>query len=42
MALSSLAIAAVVLLFASDPIVGNQLAIAGGDGHHHHHHHHKS
>jgi hypothetical protein len=30
-------IAAVVLLFASDPIVGNQLAFA--DGHHYHHHH---
>ncbi|MGB7955238.1 MAG: hypothetical protein WCF23_14765 [Candidatus Nitrosopolaris sp.] len=36
-ALSTVAIAAVVLLFASGPIVGNQLAFAGGDNHHHHH-----
>jgi hypothetical protein len=39
-ALSTIAIAAVVLLFASGPIVGNQLAFAWGDFHHHHHHHH--
>ncbi|MGB7953167.1 MAG: hypothetical protein WCF23_04240 [Candidatus Nitrosopolaris sp.] len=40
---SSVAIVAIVLLFASDPIVGNQLAFAGGhhhDHHHRHHHHH--
>lgn len=39
--LSIASIAAVVLLFASGPIVGNQQAFA--DGHHyynHHHHHH--
>ncbi|MFZ0893445.1 MAG: hypothetical protein WAZ77_02975 [Candidatus Nitrosopolaris sp.] len=34
--LSSIAIAATVLLFASGPIVGNQLVFAGGDNHHHH------
>jgi hypothetical protein len=33
MALSTLAIAAVVLLFASGPLVGNQSAFAGGDFH---------
>jgi hypothetical protein len=34
--LSIIAIAATVLLFASGPIVGNQLVFAGGDNHHHH------
>ncbi|MFZ0896546.1 MAG: hypothetical protein WAZ77_18760 [Candidatus Nitrosopolaris sp.] len=38
-ALSIASIAVVVLLFASGPIVGNQLAFASGDDHHHHHHH---
>jgi hypothetical protein len=41
LALSTIAIAAVVLLFASGPIVGNHLAFAGGDNNHHHHHHHR-
>jgi hypothetical protein len=35
-AISAIAIAAVVLLFASGPILGNHLAFAGGDHHHHH------
>jgi hypothetical protein len=44
----SVAIAAVVLLFASGPIIGNHQALASGhdhfghhDHHHHHHHHHE-
>ena len=43
--LSTIGIAAIVLLFGSSPIVANQQAFA--DGHHnynhqhHHHHHHK-
>jgi hypothetical protein len=37
-ALSTVAIAAIVLLSAPGPIVGNQLAFAGEDHHHYHHH----
>ncbi|MFZ0512529.1 MAG: hypothetical protein WAM14_13055 [Candidatus Nitrosopolaris sp.] len=40
MVLSTLAIAAVVLLFASGPIVGNQQALASYHGHHYYYHHH--
>ena len=37
--LSIVAIAAIVVLFASGPLVGNH-ALAHGYGHHHHHSHH--